>query len=189
MLLPFLAWVATGIFFFFKPGYQAAYQPLSIKLYPVKQIITLPEQHSWLEVRQLTTVLGPHLLVRDQSGWQQLDVDTFEPRTEPTNEQLTRLISQAISDDQERYGEIIKLENSVAETSTGVKITFNWRQMTLRQRGVDTELINTLYDIHYLRWTGHKLIDQYLGVIGLLCVAILALIGTWMSIKRAKTFS
>lgn len=186
MLLPFLAWTVTGIFFFFKPGYQAAYQPISVKLYPLKHVIPLPEHHQWLEVRQLQTVLGPHLLVRDDSGWHQLDSKTLKPRPALSDAELLLLIEQAIADDKARYGEIVSINKQVAETSTGVRISVNWPQMTMRQQGKDTDLINNIYDIHYLRWTGYKQLDQYLGVLGLLLVALLAILGTWMTVKRAK---
>ncbi len=186
MLLPFIAWTITGIFFFFKPGYKEAYQVLSIKTYPIDRIITLPEGRRWLEVRQLKTLLGPHLLVKDNKGWQQLDINSYQILPKASEQQITQLVSQAIADDKARYGDILSIEGNVIETTTGVRITLNWPELSLRQQGKDTDFINTLYNIHYLRWTGIKSVDHYLGVIGLLAVSLLAVIGTWMTVMRKK---
>lgn len=187
MLLPFIAWAVTGVFFFFKPGYQEAYQPLAIKTYPVTSLVSLPKEANWLEVKQLKTDLGQHLLVKNDKQWQQLSLDDFSVIEMPTELQLRQLVEKAIADKPERYGNIVSIEKLKATTNTGVEITLNWQQMSLRQYGEDTDFINTIYNIHYLRWTGNKTIDQYLGVIGLLLVVLLAGIGTYMTFRKPKT--
>ncbi|GAA5134990.1 PepSY domain-containing protein [Thalassotalea piscium] len=184
LLLPFFAWAVTGVFFYFKPGYQEAYQPLPIKLYPITQSINLPEAHNWLAIKQLKTVLGDHLLVKSSNGWQQLDPESFQPRVAITDEQINLLINDAIASNRTRYGEITTIDQFRIATSTDVRITLNWPTMTLQQQGKDTDLINTIYDIHYLRWTGIKTLDQVLGVVGLLLVVVLALIGTYLTFNR-----
>jgi len=184
MLLPFIAWAVTGVFFFFKPGYKEAYQPLVIKQFPLTELIALPNEAEWLEVRQLETVLGRHLLVRESEGWQQLSFSDLSTVIEPTEQQLRLLVNDAISNNSTRYGDISSINGLEVLTDTGVKITVNWQNMTLRQYGKDTDLINTIYDIHYLRWTGYKTIDQYLGVFGLLLVVLLAIIGTVMAFRK-----
>jgi uncharacterized iron-regulated membrane protein len=191
MLLPFIAWAITGIFFFFKPGYSEAYQSLSVKQYPLQYLINLPstvngKPSKWLEVRQLTTILGDHLLVKAKDGWQQLSPESFEIIDEPNNAQITALVNDAIREKSERYGKIESINKLIITTNTDVRITLNWQNMSLRQQGADTDLINTIYNIHYLRWTGIKAIDQVLGVVGLLLVVLLASIGTVMTIKNRQ---
>jgi hypothetical protein len=73
MLLPFLGWAVTGIVFFTKPGYGAAYDAPPIKAYSLDEPIAVRADPAWREVRYLRTILGPHLLVRTGTGWRQLD--------------------------------------------------------------------------------------------------------------------
>ena len=96
MLLPFIAWAITGIFFYFKPGYQEAYQALSIKHYPVSKNINLPQHHNWLAVKQIKTILGEHLLVKNKTGWQQLNPDSFQPIDSISDAKITLLVDDAI---------------------------------------------------------------------------------------------
>ncbi len=186
MLLPFIAWVITGIFFFFKPGYKEAYQLLPIKTYPLSQLIQLPDSQDWLEVRQLNTILGHHVLVRNEQGWQPLTTTDFKTIKQPTAEEVRTLVSDSITNNSSRYGDIADINDLKVTTDTGVEINLNWQQMTLRQYGKDTDFINKLYDIHYLRWTGNTAIDQYLGVIGLMLVLLLAVVGTVMTFSKTR---
>ena len=62
LLLPMLGWAATGVVFFTKPGYEAAYEQLQPRLYPVESGAAVPADGEWQEVRVLRTVLGDHLL-------------------------------------------------------------------------------------------------------------------------------
>ncbi|GHE97397.1 PepSY domain-containing protein [Thalassotalea profundi] len=183
MLLPFIAWAITGIFFYFKPGYQEAYQPLFIQHYLLNKNITLPEQHDWLAIKQVKTILGDHLLIKNAQGWQQLNPETFQPLDSISKEKITILVNDAIKNNPSRYGEIVTVNGYEILTSTDVRINLNWEQLSLRQQGKDTDFINTIYDIHYLRWTGIKSLDQILGVIGLLLVVLLAGIGTYLTFK------
>lgn len=194
MLLPFIAWAVTGVFFFFKPGYNEAYQPLLIEKYPLKQAakksilnIALPvNNEDWLEVRQLRTILGEHLLVKNSKGWQHLSPKTFIEREQPEQQEINLLVNDAIKNNKSRYGDIKAIDKLVITTTTDVRITLNWQNMTLRQQGVDTDFINTIYNVHYLRWTGIKALDQVLGVVGLMLVLLLAGIGVWMTFKQRK---
>jgi len=189
MLLPFIAWGITGIFFFFKPGYSEAYQSLSVKQYPLQHLVKYPssiKSSNWLEVRQLASILGEHLLVKTTEGWQQLSPETLEVIEQPNKEQVSLLVNDAISENSVRYGQITSINELLITTNTDVRITLNWQSLSLRQQGVDTDFINTIYNIHYLRWTGIKAIDQVLGVVGLLLVVLLAGIGTVMTIKARK---
>jgi hypothetical protein len=186
MLLPFIAWAVTGVFFFFKPGYKNAYQPLLIKTYPIEQRIFPSSRKSWLEIRQLKTILGDHLIVKAEQGWQHLSLETLDKIEQPNKKHIALLINDAIKDNYERYGEIKFIDQFLITTTTDVRITLDWNNMTLRQQGIDTDFINTIYNIHYLRWTGIKAIDQVLGVVGLMLVLLLAGIGVTMTLRTNK---
>lgn len=194
MLLPFIAWAATGMFFFFKPGYKDAYQALNIKHYPLgKSAEISPKTFRDLKLdqsqtlKQARTVLGHHLLVKSENKWRHYLLPNTSPIETPSPEQVKLLIRDAISENVERYGEIELIDGLKVTTSTKVEVTLNWSGLTLRQYGLDTDLINTIYDIHYLRWTGHKTVDQYLGVIGLILVVVLAIVGTVMTFRKPKS--
>lgn len=204
MLLPFIAWAITGVFFFFKPGYKTAYQPLVIKTYPLVQsdlfarTITdtsfsetdfLERKKDWLEIRQLKTILGDHVLVKTEQGWQHISPTSFEIIAPPDKQAIYQLVNDAIKSNKARYGEIKSIDNFLITTSTDVRINLNWQGMTLRQQGVDTDFINTIYNIHYLRWTGIKALDQVLGVVGLFLVVLLAGLGVMMTFTRKKSLN
>ncbi|WP_286269264.1 PepSY domain-containing protein [Thalassotalea hakodatensis] len=183
MLLPIIAWAITGTYFFFKPGYQEAYQALNVKTYPLTYIDKLPKG-KWLETKQLKTVLGQHVLLKDNKQWHHFIMPSWQAVDTLSKKQINALVADAITANKTRYGEIKSITNNQILTTTNVAITLNWPLLSLRQQGKDTDFINTMYNIHYLRWSGNKTLDQYLGVIGLFLVLLLAGIGTWMTIKR-----
>lgn len=187
MVLPFFAWAVTGVFFFFKPGYQEAYQSLKIKQYPMDYKATTLQYRDVLEIKQMQTILGRHVLIKNDAGWRHFLEQEEVNQDALTNQQARLLIEDAIASNKARYGEIVSIDGTTAITSTEVKITINWSGLSLSQYGKDTDFINTIYDVHYLRWTGHKTIDQYLGVIGLVMVVLLALLGILMTLRWKKT--
>lgn len=186
MVLPMIAWTITGVFFFVKPGYQQAYQSLNISYYPLATNLQVAPNNDWQEVRWKRTILGLHLIVKRDNRWTQLNPDTLEEIQMPSVEQVKRLITDAISSDTARYGEIKRIDGSKAITSTDVVINLNWQQLSLSQQGTDTNFINQMYKIHYLQWTGIESIDRFLGIIGLATVLMLALIGLKMAFRRPK---
>ena len=190
MLLPFVAWAITGVFFFVKPGYKEAYASLPIMAYPLmaqdQLKATLPSTSQWLEFRQIRTVLGVHLLVKDHDGWQQLKPLSFEALLKPSAEQVRALVKDAIATDPSCYGDIQSVNGLSVLTTNDIRISLNWEKLSLVQQGKDTDFINTMYDIHYLRWTGYQQVDQILGVVGLGLVIILAFLGVSMIFQRRK---
>jgi hypothetical protein len=183
LLLPFMGWVITGVFFFIKPGYKSAYENLAIKTYPLDKIHHL-EIVGVDEIRLLRSVLGNHLLVKKQTGWLQLDPITYEV-LEITNQQQTRrLIEDAIQINPERYGKIESIDGTKIKMSTDVTINLNWSEMSLYQSGSDTDFINWMYKVHYLQWTGIKAVDRVLGIVGLALVLVLAFLGMTISLRR-----
>ena len=199
LLLPILGWAVTGFIFFVKPGYGPAYAMLRVRTLELEPgsgsaLTTLRREPGWLEMRALRTVLGDHLLVRNESGWSQLDPATFAPRPLPAAKDLRALIEDAIAADpahEPRYGSIASLESredgsgtATATTSTGVTIDLDWATLSLSQSGRDTRRIDRLYRIHYLQWTGIKTVDRVVGITGLVALVGLAFFGLRLAFPR-----
>ena len=184
LLLPFLGWVLTGFVFFVKPGYAAAYEILTPKTYPLAGSNSIMVQPGWREVRYFRTILGNHLLVKTESGWIQLDSTTKQPRIPPNVTELRTLLADAFSTNPSRYGNITRIHGPVVTTDTGVEVTLDWNNMSLQQRGSDTRRIDLLYRIHYLQWTGIKILDKVLGFTGLALVLTLTALGAWLAFTR-----
>lgn len=186
MVLPFIAWTITGIFFFVKPGYKEAYQALDIKSYPLQSSVSIEPLSGWLAFEWRRSILGDHLLVKTNTGWQQLDPITFDLRKSLSENQIRLLVDDAIAEDKARYGEIISINDHQIVTNQDIVINLNWPQLKLSQKGPDTDFINQMYEIHYLQWTGIESIDRIMGVVGLAAILILALIGLKLAFGRVK---
>jgi len=126
------------------------------------------------------------LVKNEDNKWSHLNKVTMEVVEAPGADQVKLLIKDAIKHNPDRYGAVNKIDGLVASTSEQVNITLDWNKMTLRQKGTDTEFIQMMYRIHYLQWTGIKVVDNVLGVIGLVLVIILAGLGITLSFKRSK---
>ena len=185
LLLPFIAWSLTGVFFLVRPAYEQAYSVLSPKTYSADQI-NISAQPEWQEVRLLKTVLGLHLLVKQEGGWQQLDPDSLEVRATPVESDVVSFVEDAISQDTLRYGELLPGESDPFRTSTGVTIAVNWDSLSLYQQGLDTRWIDRIYRIHYLQWTGIAFLDTILGVAGLLLLLLMTATGSVMLLRREE---
>jgi len=186
MILPFIAWAVTGVFFFIKPGYQNAYESLPIKSYQLSMLPVINVAEEWQEIRWLRSILGLHLLIKTNGKWQQLDTNTLQVIKPPSDEDIKRLIDDATKKNIERYGKIISIEELNIITNTDITISLNWDQMTLYQKGTDTDFIDTMYKIHYLQWTGFKSVDRFLGLVGLALVVLLACVGVYMTLNRRR---
>jgi uncharacterized iron-regulated membrane protein len=191
LLLPILAWAATGFVFFVKPGYKDAYAALRVRALPLAEPAPIaPPAEGWLETRRLRTVLGEHLLVRTGSGWSHLDPVTLRTRALPGDADLRALIEDAMAGDAARYGRIASLVRedgaASATTTTGVAIDLDWATLSLSQSGRDTRRIDALYSIHYLQWTGIAAVDRVLGGAGLVSLLALAVFGLRLALPRRR---
>ena len=184
LILPFFVWAFTGLVFFIKPGYQAAFSSLTVKTYPISKVVQLIPKPEWQEIKLLQTVLGTHLMVKQSDSWQQLDLNDFTVRPQPTADDFELLIQDAISVDPKRYGKQVLTTEQGFVTDTGVLIQLDWASLSLSQQGKDTELINNLYKAHYLQWTGQKTLDQVLGVLGLILLMLTTVVGVRLLIRR-----
>jgi len=184
LLLPFLAWAATGFVFFLKPGYAGAYEILTPRTYALDRAASITPDPGWLEYRYFRTVLGEHLIVRTEKGWLQLNAIDKQPKSPPARADIELLLKDAFTANPGRYGEISDISGTTARTSTGVEVTVDWNSLKLQQRGRDTDRIDLLYKIHYLQWTGVKTVDRVLGFVGLTLVIVLTVLGAWLAIRR-----
>ncbi|MCX2983139.1 hypothetical protein EYC98_19940 [Halieaceae bacterium IMCC14734] len=162
---------------------------LSPKLYALEERDTIFPQKLWTEIRVLRSILGGRLLVLVDGQWQHLDSNTLKPQTPPTEQQQTLLLSDAVSNNPERYGRIVGREGEVYITSTGVELTLDWNTLKITQSGTDTKFIGLLYKIHYLQWLGNKQINTGLGIVGLLALSLLAYHGFILYTRRRREAS
>ena len=138
LVLPMLGWTLTGLVFFIKPGYQGAYEQLSVKKYPLSQAISLVPQENWQQIQLVKTILGEHLLVKANSKSLHLDPQTLLVKPTPTSAEFNTLLSDALVNNKARYGEIESIDGLSAQTTTGVKVTLDWPSLSLSQQGQDT---------------------------------------------------
>ena len=184
LILPFLGWALTGFVFFLKPGYSGAYEILKVKTYRLEGSPIVSPDPNWQEFRYLRTILGNHLLIRTDSGWEQLDPVTKLPKAKPSEADVRALMKDAFSLNPTRYGEVASVSGLNARTNTGIEVRLDWATLSLQQTGTDTACIDRLYKIHYLQWTGFKTVDKAIGLAGLILVISLTALGTVLAIKR-----
>lgn len=185
LLLPFFGWALTGLVFFIKPGYEGAYEVLSPKTYPLDRVVTINPDSSWLEFRCFKTVLGEHLIVRTAAGWSHLNAANGRPKDKPSEDEFRMLLKDAFSANPGRYGNVSRVSGDTASTDTGVQVTVDWNRLSLQQRGRDTDRIDLLYRVHYLRWTGVTVVDRAVGIVGIVMVMALTVLGARLAIRRS----
>ncbi len=189
MFLPFLIWGFTALVFYIKPGYNKAYEQLKIKTYPIEKEIVIGKNIGAGEVKILRTILGYHLLLKNDESTSHLNALTLTNYTEPSFDSLKLLIDDALSIDPERYGKVIKYESGYFLTNTGIRINFDWNTLSIYQYGKDTEIIDTIYKLHYLQFTGIKSIDEIIGAVGIFLILLLAILGLLMAFKSKNNSS
>lgn len=181
LLLPFLAWSATAVFFLVRPAYEQAYARLEVRQYPLERPLSMAVQPDWLELRYMRSILGEHLLVRRAEGWAQLDPLTLQEQAPPDNDGLRRLVTDAMRSNAVRYGAVSTLDGSHIATDTGVEIDLDWNTLTFSQEGRDTRWIDRVYRIHYLEWTGIAAVDKVVGLFGLFLLMYMTWTGSQLA--------
>ena len=180
LLLPFLAWSLTGIFFLFRPPFFEAYEQIPIKHYPLQTSSINIDSDTWLEARQVRSILGDHLLVRNSDEWVHLNAETNEIWEFPSDDQITLLIHDAFEFNPDRYGSLIELNGGEGTTDTGIDIEIDWFSLTITQEGADRIWIDRIYNLHYLRWTGIEWLDEIVGVLALCLLVYMTYSGARM---------
>ena len=187
LLLPLIGWCITGAIFLYQPGYGEAYAPLQPRYYPLTNLPIVSVHSEWLEVRQVKTILGRHVLARTEQGWHQYQGDAITIRKRPSSAEIDRLLEDAISVDRDRYGVTVAKHADDYVTETGVRLKLDWNTMSIEQYGKDRALIDALYDIHYLRWTGIQAVDNVIAVLGLLCLVLTTVLGATLFFRHRDT--
>jgi len=186
LLLPFVVWAGTGIFFLVRPGFAEAYEPLPVRQYGLSTAAGLPTeiQPDWQELRYFHSVLGEHLIVRRGGEWQHLNALTGDTWPLPGTSELTLLLEDAFNANPDRYGSIVAIQGNSATTDTGVRLLVNWDTLSISQNGRDTRWIDRIYSMHYLEWTGFYWTDRILGVGGLLALIYMTMTGARLAFRR-----
>lgn len=186
LIIPCLAWIGTGVVFLIKPGYEGAYQKVSVKTYPIDSQYQIIPKQQWHEWRLLKTILGDHLLVNKNGTWLHLNPTNLKPILQPDSKDQIELLQDAVSFNRDRYGTVDSYADESFHTSTGVELSLDWNTLTIHQTGRDTKLIRTLYRIHYLEWFENKQANWILEVLGLLSLLFLVIYGLVLYL-HAKT--
>ncbi len=184
LLLPLIAWAASGLVFLIQPGYEQAYEQLSVRQYAVNDELSILPQPTWREIRYFQTILGNHLLVREPDGWQHLYAETGETWPLPDASEIGTLLEDAFSSNPERYGNVISVDGNRIVTDTGVELSLHWPTLSISQRGRDSRWIDRIYSIHYLQWTGVPALDKLLGIFGLGLLIYISFNGARMAFPR-----
>lgn len=184
LILPVTLWALTGAFFLVKPGYKNAYEQLQITSYPLTSTLPLLPKPEWQAIAINRSILGSHYRVKVDQQWQHINPLDNQIQAEPSPQSIINLLQDAVKHNPDRYGTVLNYQDGIAFTDTKVKLMFDWSQLNLRQQGADSRFFNTMYDIHYLRWTGNKSFDLWFGYIGLGLLVLMALTGVFM-IKKS----
>lgn len=189
-----VVWSITGLLFHLKPGWDRAYDPLSVKrdepidvasVVPIASVITKPSS-----VELFATVLGPMYRVTTKDGSSIIDASTGKPRTF-TGEEVTRLVDDAVSRSPfaNRYGAHVGISggdiNAIRYAGDQI-VTFSPTTMRVSQEGRDTKRIEWFYRLHYLQWTGNATLDKILAVGGLVLIWIVMIPGVVLFVRRLR---
>ena len=177
MLAPLLAWALSAIVFLIKPGYENAYEILKLKTYPLERSVTIPAASHWQKVHLVQSILGDHLLVQKNNKLFHLSPLTLQEKPLPEASEFKRLLADTLSQNPQRYGEIVKIDKNIAYTSTGIEVELHWNTLTFSQRGRDRKIIDLIYKIHYLQWTPWSMVNNVFSIVGLLFLITLTGLG------------
>lgn len=189
LLLPFLTWSLTGLFFLVRPGYTEAYERIPVRQYQLPANIPVTMQPDWQEIRYLRSVLGNHLLVQTDSGWQHRHGENGEIWPLPEASDLTRMLEDAFQFNPDRYGRVARVEGNRAWTDTGIEVDVSWSTLNISQYGNDSRWIDRIYSWHYLEWTGFYWTDRILGIGGLILLIYMTYTGAIMAFGRRRIAS
>ena len=185
-----VVWSITGLLFHLKPGWDRAYDQLSVKrdepidTSSVVAIASLPKSSS---IELFGTVLGPMYRVTTTDSSSIVDATTGRPRTF-TPDEVVRLVDDAVSRSPfaNRYGAHVGIAGNDVRYAGDQVVTFSPSTLRVSQQGRDTKRIDWLYRMHYLQWTGNKAIDKILAVGGLVLIWIVMIPGLVLFVRRIR---
>ena len=190
-------WSITGLLFHIKPGWDRAYDQLTVE-----------RRDSALRLAELTglqslggapltrielfdTAIGPLYRARTATGTQLYDAKTGQLRVLDAAAART-LAADAIARSPHRasYGEIddVVLDDTTAhiKLSGGPRVELDLRDARVTQQGPDTARIDWLYRIHYLQWTGNRNVDRVLAMAGLALIWAVMIPGIVLFVRRVR---
>lgn len=201
LAVPLVVWSVTGLLFHLKPGWDRAYDQLSVEepgpaITPAELVVLTPmltaEKVERLEV--FATAIGPLARVTTQNATELFDVADGR-RVSPLSVADARgLALDAIARSRHRssYGDVTRVESTdhavklVLANDVVVEVARDDAQIS--QRGGDTDRIDWLYRIHYLQWTGNRIIDRVLAVLGLVLIWAVLVPGVVLFVRRGRSF-
>lgn len=203
LLLPLVLWIATGLLFHAKPGWDEAYEPLAAPPpgpLPWERVVFSPAA---LKARGLLdpgpVALAPHpaglVAFFGRRGGRGAAVDgTSGESVPPASEGVARawaLAAVSASRHAMRYGEILSSEAAARasdltgavdpaflfRTSAGKELLVDRVTGEVSQQSRLRRRIDLLYDVHYLKWTPWPKVNAALVLAASFLVLLLAASG------------
>jgi hypothetical protein len=191
MALPFALWATTGLLFHLKPGWDRAYERLSIESQePTLDAAVLIDVMSILgngapatRVELFGSVLGPLYRISRAGGTSLVDGQNGSLISPLSRAEGLRLVDNAVarSPHRDAYGEriAVKFESKQLRVrfKGGRTVSLNRNSGELAQKGSDTDVIDWLYRIHYMQWTGQVWADRILSTTSIVGVWLVTMLG------------
>lgn len=185
LVLPLFVWAVTGLIFVIKPGYDQAYEQLSLARGPLVGGINIQAQPDWHRLQLMQSAIGRHLLVTTANDVPvHLNADNLEPFPPPDSQQLEQLFRAATGHNRERYGDMtdsMQIQEAIRiHTTTDVELELHWPTLHLQQIGADTRFIDRLYRLHYLQWSPSPILNGAAVLLALLALLVMCAVGLRM---------
>lgn len=159
-----VVWSITGLLFHLKPGWDRAYDMLSVERG---------------KTETLETAIGP--LTRTSGK-------LATPLSVADAEKLARDALER-SSQRAAYGDCTRTSSTDASVTlhcTNATVRIDRNSARISQKGDDTERIDWLYRIHYLQWTGNGTLDKVLALVGLALIWAVMVPGLVLFVRRLR---
>ena len=192
-----VVWSVTGLLFHIKPGWDRAYDQLSVERRDTQLRM---EEMTGLQslggapitrIELFDTAIGPLYRARTATGTELFDAKTGRLRVLDTSDVRT-LVADAVSRSPHKsaYGDVVdvKLDGDSGRVtlSGGPVVELGLHDARASQHGPDTDRIDWLYRIHYLQWTGNRSVDRWLAVAGLALIWAVMIPGIVLFVSRLR---
>jgi hypothetical protein len=170
LVAPLVVWSITGLLFHLKPGWKRAYDMVSIEQPLATTNVTavglLPP---FKRLELFGTALGPMYRL-DRATL--IDATTGKQRSPLSIEDARTLAQDAVARSAHHAGYGALIDAKADDATVHVRfanaiVDVDRASGSLYQHGGDTERIDWLYRIHYLKWTGVPKVDRVLAIAGL----------------------
>jgi hypothetical protein len=190
-----VVWSITGLLFHIKPGWSRAYDQLAVER-PARLALADVQPLAALAVNDATRVelfdsaIGPLYRVTTATGTRLVDARTAQVRSPLSEADARTLALDAVarSPFAGEYGAVTSASASEATVSLafsgGPLVEVGRDDGRISQHGGDTDRIDWLYRIHYLQWTGNRVVDRVLALAGLALIWAVMIPGVVLFIRR-----